>query len=180
MASKRGRGQPPKLTPEVQKEIITMMIDDLATPTEAAGALGIGRSTVFAWIVRGENEESGIYREFLDAIAQAKAMRAVRAKRLVVKHAKKHPPTADRAMQIAAPATIPQVRVQVTNELTNAIQRISKRFGDRPQLLDEILDTLSGEFGEGGAEPSESRLARADDSDGGEAVRATPTEPTAT
>lgn len=177
---KRGRGRVTKLTPDVQEKIIGMMVNALATPTEAAGALGIGRSTVFTWIVKGEQQTRGIYRDFLNAIAEAKAKRAVVAKARMVELAKKHHQAADRIMQIAAPATIPQVRVQVTNELTNAIQRLSKRFGDRPALLDEILGTIAGELGEGGVEPSESSLARADDSDGGEALHTAPTEPTAT
>lgn len=61
-----------KLTPERQTTICDLVRagNDLSV---AAACAGISRSTLFGWLRHGEAEESGVYRDFTDALRQAEA-----------------------------------------------------------------------------------------------------------
>ena len=63
-------GRPSKLTPEVQEKICQAI--RAGNYYEAACAYGgIAYSTFREWMVRGEKDKSGKYREFLEAIKRA-------------------------------------------------------------------------------------------------------------
>lgn len=65
-------GRPPKLTPEVQGRFIQALKLGL-TMDLAASYAGIGKATVYRWMKKGE-EESGIYRDFRDAVKEAEGV----------------------------------------------------------------------------------------------------------
>ena len=63
-------GRPSKLTPEVQEKICQAI--RAGNYYEAACAYGgIAYSTFREWMVRGEKDKSGKYREFMEAIKRA-------------------------------------------------------------------------------------------------------------
>jgi hypothetical protein len=64
--------KPTKLTPQLQKRICARVAraNFLAT---AAASCGVGPRTVHEWIERGERESTGMYRDFADAITEARA-----------------------------------------------------------------------------------------------------------
>lgn len=80
-------GRPSKLTPELTAAICEDIRTTGAPAKVAAQAHGIGRSTFFDWCARGAKEEAagseGRHRDFLDAVAQAKAKWQVEALRKV-------------------------------------------------------------------------------------------------
>lgn len=65
-------GRPTKLTP-TRSEQILKAIKASATREVSARAAGVGVSTLYAWLERGRAEESGDYRDFLDAVDRAEA-----------------------------------------------------------------------------------------------------------
>lgn len=92
----RRNGQPPLLTPELQRKIV-----DLVTagnfPVVAGQYHGVGERTIQEWMSRGENpdhprniasgEDTGIYVEFARAIREAEAKSQVRAVTVVMRAA---------------------------------------------------------------------------------------------
>lgn len=149
--AKRGPGRPTKLTPEIQAEICKR-IQLLATLREAIADLELDENTVLMWVRRGEAEKSGRYFQFMRAYRAALARRAMNAKMQIIAHAKKHFVAADRALQLADPTTVPQVRIHVTHELNNAIERLCQAFSDEPETLRRALAAISGDSGEGQTE----------------------------
>lgn len=70
-------GRETKLTPETQKAIC----DAIAAGNYdyvAAEYAGVGRTTFYAWLAKGEEHETGIHREFLNAIKRAASQAEVR------------------------------------------------------------------------------------------------------
>lgn len=65
-------GRPSKLTPAIT-EAIAQRVRDGNFPEVAAQCEGIHRATFYAWMQRGQAEESGPYRDFHDAITRAEA-----------------------------------------------------------------------------------------------------------
>lgn len=65
-------GRPTKLTPEVQDRIIQALKAGNYVETAAEYA-GIGKTTFYRWMARGEQASRGIYREFRDAVMRARA-----------------------------------------------------------------------------------------------------------
>ncbi len=70
MARRGGRGRPTKLTPDVQKRI-TDGIRLGMTLEHAANFGGISYYTLTKWRKRGEEQKSGIYRDFVEALEEA-------------------------------------------------------------------------------------------------------------
>lgn len=76
-------GRPTKCTPEVTAQIARYVRGGMGR--EAAARLaGVGPSTFYRWMVDGEAEEEGIYREFRETILNAEA-RLQRQATLVLK-----------------------------------------------------------------------------------------------
>ena len=69
MAS-RGKGRPTKLTPALQEKICQYI--RLGMKYErAAIAAGISESTFYSWKEKGEQQKTGSYRDFLEALKKA-------------------------------------------------------------------------------------------------------------
>ena len=66
-----------KLTPDTQAKII-QAIKLGSTKTLAASYAGISRRTFYNWMEKGEEQKTGIYRDFLDALDQAEGERVAR------------------------------------------------------------------------------------------------------
>ncbi len=64
-------GRDTKLTKELQSKIIEFIRAGTYNET-ACLACGLGESTFYAWLDRGEKETRGIYRDFLEAVKKAK------------------------------------------------------------------------------------------------------------
>jgi transposase len=75
-------GRPTKLTPEVREQVVEL-VRQLNYAETAAGCAGIGKSTYYRWMKRGEDEESGPYREFKDAVRLAEAEAEMKALAMV-------------------------------------------------------------------------------------------------
>jgi hypothetical protein len=162
MTDPKGRGRYSSLTKEIHESVLSM-IRACASLTEAGEAVGVARSTIWAWHAQGardeKNDVESPHREFFEAIRLEKAKRSVHAKARMIQLAKKHVLAADRIMQITDPTTIPQVRIHVTNELTTAIDSLEEAFADDPDqpitrrealelaraaILGEYLPTTAG------------------------------------
>lgn len=64
--------RPTKLTPDMQHMIITRL--SAGSPIETTcDSVGITKQTFYNWLKQGEEAKSGIYFDFFDAVARAKA-----------------------------------------------------------------------------------------------------------
>ena len=82
-----------KLTPDTQAKIIEA-IKLGSTKTLAASYAGISRRTFYNWMEKGEEQKTGIYRDFLDALDQAEGERVARWLAIINKAAPKSWPAA--------------------------------------------------------------------------------------
>ena len=71
-------GRPTKLTPDVQERIVQALRAGNYADAAVRSA-GIATSTFYRWLERGEDETTGIYREFRDAVRLAEAEAEVHA-----------------------------------------------------------------------------------------------------
>lgn len=65
-------GRPTKLNPTVQAAVVQAIAGGNTRETSAAFA-GITKNTFYEWLARGRAAQSGLYREFADAIEKAEA-----------------------------------------------------------------------------------------------------------
>lgn len=94
MSGSRGKGQPTKLTPELQQKFI----DALAAGNYlrvAANYAGITYTTFYRWLEKGKTIGSGPYHEFCDAVEKAQADSEVARIERIIKAAKTGIWTAD-------------------------------------------------------------------------------------
>ena len=82
---KENRGRKTKLTPEVHDKIIAAIRAGNYAKVAAAYA-GVGERTYYFWLRRGFEEESGIYRQFRQAVEKAESEAEVRAVAIIQKH----------------------------------------------------------------------------------------------
>ena len=75
-------GRTPKLTPERSEEVCKYLRAGNYISTSCAAA-GIGESTFYAWMKRGEEEKDGVYREFVESVSRARVEAEVRNVALV-------------------------------------------------------------------------------------------------
>ena len=61
-----------KLTPELHEQFVSI-VAQTGRISVASGKCGLGSATARHWMARGRQEESGPYREFLDAIERARS-----------------------------------------------------------------------------------------------------------
>ena len=61
-----------KLTPELHEQFVSI-VAQTGRISVASGKCGLGVSTARHWMARGRQEESGPYREFLDAVERARS-----------------------------------------------------------------------------------------------------------
>lgn len=79
----RRPGRPTLLTPEVQEQILAALAVG-AAQAHAAECAGIGESTFYRWMERGEEEDAPEeFREFREAVTRTRARAAVDAVQLI-------------------------------------------------------------------------------------------------
>ena len=78
-------GRRTKLTPETHQKIVSAIRAGNYC-TVAARYAGIPEGTFFRWMQRGRHEDSGIYREFHDAVKDGESAAEIRAVATVQKH----------------------------------------------------------------------------------------------
>lgn len=84
---KNKSGRPTKLTPELQ-ELICNYIRNGNYVETAAAAAGLHRSTFYDWLKTGAQQESGIYKDFADAVNEAVAQSEINDLRIIEEAAK--------------------------------------------------------------------------------------------
>jgi hypothetical protein len=82
-------GRPSKLTPELQEKIVTAIRAGNYAEI-AAGYAGIGTTTYYRWMQQGEEQSSGRYREFREAVKAAEGEAEIRAVAMVQKQMPEH------------------------------------------------------------------------------------------
>lgn len=173
MASDRGR--PPKLTPEIQKAFCAQLVTG-ATFETAAAVIGVSSSAITQWMSRGRAQSRGIYTDFMRAVHKARGevvQRLLARAQQRVKSRKDGGIDADPLPLLAVldRSYSPQVRVQVTSELSAGLDRLEQEFADEPEILERILVALAEEAGPG-AVTSSPRTRVYEDARGGAAVGA--------
>lgn len=137
----RRNGRPPKLTPELQAKICTIVA--LSSSLEdAAAQVGVARTTVMMWQQKGREQDRGVYRDFLDAIERAKAQRRVNFNATLTKHGQKH----WQALAWLAERTDPKhfglrIRVHVNEELERIMDRLQHHL--TPAEYERALEAIS-------------------------------------
>lgn len=180
MSTKKSKaGRKLQLTPELQKKL-TDQLKVAGTLEDAAAFVGIGKSTLFAWLAKGRAQKKGPYREFLEATNRALQERRVLREQLLIK-ASTGPKGDWRATAWLMERTEPQryaprVVHHVREELSNAIERLTEEFADQPELLERALAALTGAGGGGEAPPDPLGEGGTDDP-GSEAVQPPPAKP---
>jgi transposase len=76
--SSKGKGRPTKLNKEIQEKIVSYIRAGNYVETAAAAA-GINKKTLYEWLKRGAQAQSGIYKDFSNAVGQAQALSEVEA-----------------------------------------------------------------------------------------------------
>lgn len=152
-AARRGPGRPSKLEPEVRAKIAALIQGGMFAQ-DAAASMGIGVSTFYAWLDRGRRQKRGEYREFLEAIDRAQAMRRNLLLQRITKASgeARHWQAAAWVLQHTDAAMFaPQLRVHVEAELSGALQRLAREFEHEPAIYERILAALAGGHGVQGA-----------------------------
>ncbi|MBH8598606.1 MULTISPECIES: hypothetical protein [unclassified Thermoactinomyces] len=80
--------RPTKLTPDIQKKIVSIIRLGHYIETAAAYA-GISKQTIYNWMRQGAREEKGKYRNFHDAVTKALAEAEIRELAYIDQAAKK-------------------------------------------------------------------------------------------
>jgi hypothetical protein len=78
------RGRKPKLTWQVQQEIVGYLRTGAYLET-AASAVGIHRTTLFRWLKKGEEASRGRYHDFYRAVSQAQSEFEIRSHVTILK-----------------------------------------------------------------------------------------------
>lgn len=78
-------GRSSKLTPEVQKKIVSAIRAGNYAQVAAKYA-GIGETTYYVWLQRGKEESRGKYKEFREAVKRAESEAEVRTVALIHRH----------------------------------------------------------------------------------------------
>lgn len=92
--AKKVNGRPTKLTEEVQKKICDAMILGAYIETAAAYA-SVSKPTLYAWMKKGNDQKSGIYRSFLNALEEAMSKCELRDLESIDKNAAGRPAKVD-------------------------------------------------------------------------------------
>lgn len=125
-----GAGRPSKLTPELQAAIVELVEAGDAAEV-AAGVNGIGRSTFFDWMVRGQNGEEP-FAEFRTAIARGRDVFESESRKVIL--------DGDSGKTSFGPA---KARLEALSRLPTTSARWSQRLRIQVQESDQIkLETL--------------------------------------
>jgi hypothetical protein len=83
-AFKKGMGRPSDITPELIEEICKYLKAGNYIET-ACAMVDIAKPTLYEWLKKGNREEQGIYRDFLNAVKRAQATAEVRDVTIIAK-----------------------------------------------------------------------------------------------
>ena len=147
------------LTPETLQNI-TNLISGGTLAVDACQAVDIGPSTFYAWLEKGRGQRRGRYREFLDAVTKAQAIRRaallgsiVAASRTTDKEGKPKKSDWTAAAWVLqhtdAAMFSPQLHVHVRTELGAALKRLEQEFKNEPEILERAIIALTGGTGAG-------------------------------
>lgn len=182
-AGKPGR---PESAPSVgQMRVLLEVIEVTGSDRAACIKARVANSSFHHWMNKGKESKAAgredFWSQFLDQIEEARLDRLYKLEKVVRTAAvkEKHVQAAQWKLERLDPKQYGQrVKLQVEEELSEAIQRITERFGDRPELLEEVLSAVAGAHGAGGA----SEAPGGEDGTqlpGGEALHPPPPEPEA-
>jgi transposase len=167
-------GRPTKLTPEVRERILRV-VRETGCFEDACRVAGIAESTLYDWKARGLRETSGQFSEFSEAIKRACADRRVGFEREIRKHGKQHWQAIAWLAERTEPARYAlKVRIEVEQELTNALAKLRKRLP--AEQYESVLDALAADDGPAEAD-GDSPEAEGAQPRGSEAVQPPSAEP---
>lgn len=137
----RKHGRPSSLTPEISKTICNY-VELCGSLEDAAAKAGVSRTTVFIWQQKGREQKRGPYRDFLNAIEDAKAKRRFNFGAQMQKHGMKH----WQATAWLAERTDPKhfglrIRVHVNEELEAVFDKLQRRL--TPAEYERALEAIS-------------------------------------
>ena len=75
-AFKKGKGRPSGISPEITEEVCKYLRQGNYIET-AAAMVDISKPTLYDWLKKGNREEKGIYRDFLNAVKKAQTQAEV-------------------------------------------------------------------------------------------------------
>lgn len=143
-------GRPTKLTPALQARILKLVREG-NYPETAAASLGVGRTTYYRWMERGEKCAKGdeAYRDFRDALLRAKATAETKALARVSKgfaDKARGPERAQWYLERVAPDRFGRrdkvvVENIVTEELDGFLARLEQRLP--PETYESVLAALA-------------------------------------
>lgn len=111
-------GRPPKLDARSSLTIIETLRAG-AYIDHAAARAGVSRATVYAWLDKGKNQSTGLYRDFLDAVMQARADAVIRNVALIQNAARNDWRAAAWYLERTLPEMYGRVRVPETPPMSS-------------------------------------------------------------
>lgn len=115
------------------------------TLDDCAASCGLASSTVREWVVRGDRERTGPYRDFAVAIRRARAdgSKMLLARIALAGTQDRHWQANAALLAMTEPQYAPKVRVAVEEQLTAAADRLSQEFASEPGILRRALRALA-------------------------------------
>lgn len=141
----RPKGRPSLLSKQVQDAICLAIRTTKLSLRDCAESAGLEPDTVYGWMETGKKADNGPYRDFF---LEVKRARADGSKMLLARIAKagqdpKHWQANAAILAMTEPQYAPKVRMHVEEQLQAALDALAKKFADRPELLREIIQTIS-------------------------------------
>ena len=135
------RGRPTKLDPQVASRIVDLVRAGNYIDT-AAGTCNIHRSTLYRWLQKGEQQRSGPFRDFHDAVVKAQAESESRDLLLIAKAAVDDWRAAAWRLERRSPRRYgPQVQLTVRQELEDMLEYLEQQLD--PMAYAQVLRALS-------------------------------------
>lgn len=172
------RGRPESAPTWHQERTLLDVIEVTGSDTVACVKARVPRSSFALWLQKGrQDREAGLetyWTEFLGRIEGARVDRTFKLEQLIRDDALKErrAESAKWKLERIDPKRYGQrIRVQVEEELNDALERLQREFGDEPETLERILSAIAGTSGPAPSESAPGPEDGADDS-GSQAVSA--------
>lgn len=182
---KRGRGQPTKLTPDIQHAICEI-VATAGSYQDAAVQVGIAIATFQLWKLKGEKAKAegrrDRYSEFLDALEIARARRRQSFALNLRRHGRKDWRAELALAERTEPEAFrrPRVEIEVFEELNEAADGLEDEFREEPEILERALRAISLRANRRRAASEAAKgEVRPNDPEGGEVVQSAPAVPEA-
>lgn len=177
MLPPRPVGRPTSLTPELGRRICEIIASTKASIEDAAGAVGVGRSTVQRWLAQGRQQTEGLFRDFLDDIEVARSRGTVVALGQLAKAGQdpKFWQATARRLEMTDRRYARQFKITVEDELEAFLERLRGRIS--ADLFAQVVAAADGEGDLPVGGEAQGGAGNADDRDVGEAVQPTPAAP---